>query len=67
MAQKYPPNRKHTFVWLALLAVLAIPAFLPAQVTTARLEGIVVDKTNAVIPGVTVVVINVGTNIPYEA
>ena len=50
---------------LALLMVVSIP--LRAQVTTARLEGTVKDKTGGVIPGATVVAKNQGTNLPYEA
>ena len=68
MNPKILPNRKYSsiaFVFLAML--LVFPLILDAQVTTARLEGIVKDKLGGVIPGATVVVTNVGTNIPYEA
>ncbi len=49
------------------LITLAFSALLYAQVTTARLEGIVKDKSGAIIPGATIVAKNLGTNIPYEA
>jgi hypothetical protein len=52
---------------LPLAVLLCLPAGAGAQVTTARLEGVVRDSTGAIIPGATVVVTNVGTNIPYEA
>ena len=52
---------------LFLGVALCAPAAVEAQVTTARLEGIVKDSTGAIIPGATVVVTNTGTNIPYEA
>lgn len=52
---------------LFLGVALCAPAAITAQVTTARLEGIVKDSTGAIIPGATVVVTNTGTNIPYEA
>ncbi|MGH9844259.1 MAG: TonB-dependent receptor domain-containing protein, partial [Blastocatellia bacterium] len=37
-----------------------------AQVTTARLEGVVKDQTNAVVPGVTVIATQEGTNLAYK-
>jgi hypothetical protein len=47
----------------ALLWQFLLCANLSAQVTSARLEGIVKDATQAVIPGVTVTATNEGTNI----
>lgn len=37
-----------------------------AQVTTSRLEGVVRDATEAVVPGVTIVATHVSTNIAFE-
>lgn len=55
--------------WLVVIQLLAILIFVgnaAAQVTTARLEGVVKDQTDAVVPGVTMVATNVGTNIATE-
>ncbi len=45
----------------ALIAV-AIPAAAQTQITTAVIEGVVVDASGAVLPGVDVEVRNVDTN-----
>jgi len=53
---------------LAVLVFLfAFPAIVDAQVTTARLDGVIKDSSGAIIPGVTVVAKNDATGIPYEA
>jgi carboxypeptidase family protein len=55
------------FFLIAALLVLLAPAALMAQTAgTATLEGVVSDSTGAVLPGVTVVVRNLGTNVPRE-
>src|SRR5688500_5150875 len=41
--------------------------FLFSQAVSARLEGVVEDQTNAVIPGVTVVATNAATNLTYDS
>jgi hypothetical protein len=53
---------------LALILVLALLCQAAiAQVTTARLEGVIKDQTDAVVPGVTIVAIQTGTNLTFEA
>jgi hypothetical protein len=53
---------------LALILVLALLCQAAiAQVTTARLEGVIKDQTDAVVPSVTVVATQTGTNITFEA
>ena len=53
---------------LALILVLALLGQTAiAQVTTARLEGVIKDQTDAVVPSVTVVATQTGTNITFEA
>lgn len=51
---------------MLLLACLGLPEYVNAQVTTARLEGIIRDATDAVVPGVTVVAIQTATNLTFE-
>jgi hypothetical protein len=51
--------------WVALLAVLACLAFpsrLVGQSTTGTIQGTVSDQQEAVVPGATVTIRNVGTN-----
>jgi len=47
----------------ALIVLLAIAAPASAQVTTAAIEGVVTDSSGAVLPGVTVELRNVDTNL----
>jgi len=49
-----------------ILAVALMVGLGMAQVTTARLEGVVKDATDAVVPGVAVTAINEATNLTYE-
>jgi hypothetical protein len=44
-----------------LLTLAVLPATAPAQLTTAAIEGLVLDPTGAVIPGATVTVAGEGT------
>src|SRR5947207_2749157 len=46
----------------AVSVALAIPAAAQTQITTAVIEGVVVDTSGAVLPGVEVEVRNVDTN-----
>jgi len=67
---RYPSNNGQRSIFLisALVAVLLLFTLsAAAQVTTARLEGLVKDATQAVIPGVVVVATHTGTNISTEA
>jgi len=53
---------------LAALILLAFPvSALMAQTAGARLEGIVKDQSQAVIPGVTVTAVNENTGISYTS
>ena len=53
---------------IAVLILLAVPASaLVAQTAGARLEGIVKDQSQAVIPGVTVTAVNENTGISYTS
>jgi len=61
----YYSSTRRVVVCLGLLCIMVVSA--AAQVTTARLEGVVKDQSGGVIPGVTVVAKNLGTNVPYEA
>ncbi|MFQ5790784.1 MAG: TonB-dependent receptor domain-containing protein, partial [Acidobacteriota bacterium] len=45
---------RYVFLFLSLLALLAVPLPLPAQITTGNIVGTVTDETGAVLPGVTV-------------
>jgi len=51
---------------LTFVLLLAASTALHAQAVSARLEGLVQDSTEAVIPGVTVVATHVDTNLTYE-
>lgn len=58
--------RKYGLRVLFACALLSIPLNSLAQVTTARLEGVIRDQTQAVVPGVTVVATQRGTNLTFE-
>ena len=53
---------------LVALAVVLFVAAIPAsgQVLTSRVDGRVLDQTGAVVPGVTVTLTNVATNLARE-
>ena len=53
---------------LVALAVVLFVAAVPAsgQVLTSRVDGRVLDQTGAVVPGVTVTLTNVATNLARE-
>src|SRR5215510_14295024 len=53
---------RHALVAIAILLAVTIPAAAQTQITTAVIEGVVVDTSAAVLPGVTVEVRNVDTN-----
>ena len=53
--------RRHCFVLLLLLTVLAIP--LAAQTITGTMNGTVSDRTGALLPGVTVTIRNADTGL----
>ena len=61
----YRPVTLRIAVIIGLLACGS--SLVLGQGVSARLEGIVKDPTGGVIPGVTVVATNEGTNLPYEA
>jgi hypothetical protein len=67
MALRHFNNRRSVFVTALLLVLFVCTQYAVAQVTTARLEGVVKDPTDAVIPGVVVVATNAGTNVSTEA
>ena len=50
--------------WAIALIVLAVPR-VAAQVETARISGVIVDSTGAVIPGAAVIFVHVATNTRY--
>ena len=54
------------FILVTLLILLALPALSLAQVATARLDGVVKDATNAVLPGVTVLATHTATTISFH-
>ncbi len=60
-------GRTRAYAWAAACAwialVLLVPTRVSAQVTTATLEGAVKDDSGAVLPGVTVSVINEATGV----
>lgn len=47
--------------------MLLVCGIISAQITSARLEGIVKDASQAVVPGVAVIATNEGTNISYTS
>lgn len=68
MALRHPSIEQRNIFVTALLVILFLSTqYAVAQVTTARLEGVVKDPTDAVIPGVVVVATNTGTNLSTEA
>ena len=67
MALHHIRDQRSIFVTALLLVLSVSIPYAVAQVTTARLEGLVKDQTDAVIPGVTVVATNTGTNISTDA
>lgn len=50
---------------LLIICMLLVCGAVSAQIASARLEGTVKDASQAVIPGVTVIATNEGTNISY--
>ena len=52
---------------LALVGILAFPAFSGAQITRGAVSGTVRDATGAVVPGASVTVTNMDTNISRSA
>ncbi len=70
----FPDASKHSriVVRLGLIVIQLVTLALfagsaAAQVTTARLEGVVKDQSAAVVPGVSIVATQVSTNITFEA
>jgi hypothetical protein len=60
--------RALAFVLVGVLIVsVGWPAGLRSQAVSARLEGIIQDQTQAVIPGVSVIATNTATNISYNS
>jgi Carboxypeptidase regulatory-like domain len=53
----------HWTIMLAICMALTSPAGAQTQITTAGIEGVVVDASGGVVPGVTVEVRNVNTNL----
>lgn len=54
-----------SFAVLALLVLFCVPAL--GQTITATVTGTVADSSGAVIPGVTVIAVNQGTQATYSA
>src|SRR5919106_5001577 len=50
----------------AVLALALLPAVAAAQTATGNIEGVITDQTGAVIPGATVLVRNMETNLTRE-
>ena len=50
----------------AVLALALLPAFAAAQTATGNIEGVVTDQSGAVVPGATVLVRNMDTNLTRE-
>ncbi len=53
---------RHMLTALAILLALTLPAAAQTQITTSVIQGVVVDTSGAVLPGVDVEVRNVDTN-----
>ena len=53
---------RHVLIAIAVLLAVRIPAAAQTQITTSVIEGVVVDASAAVLPGVTVEVRNADTN-----
>src|SRR5947207_2038186 len=51
----------------ALILMMSTAATGSAQVTSARLEGLIRDATGAIVPGVNVTATQTGTNIVFDA
>src|SRR5688572_8679183 len=51
----------------AIVVLLLLPSIAIGQTVSARLEGILSDQTQAVIPGVTIKATNTATNISYDS
>src|SRR5262249_12996826 len=57
-------------VWIVFILYIFVPVSVhhaSAQVVTARLDGLVQDQTQAVVPGVNIAVTNEATNIAYTS
>jgi outer membrane receptor protein involved in Fe transport len=61
-----PAGWLRRIVSAAVVAALLIPAVARAQSATGSLEGVVVDSTGAVLPGVTVTIVHQGTGLSRE-
>ncbi len=60
-------NKVFRFLTAAVFAVVSLSGTAIAQTAaTGNIEGIVTDTTGAVLPGVAVVVKNIGTNVTRE-
>src|SRR4030095_16043719 len=60
-------NKVFRLLTAAVFAVVSLSGVAFAQTAaTGNIEGVVTDTTGAVLPGVTVVVKNMGTNVPRE-
>src|SRR5262245_17642699 len=59
--------RRTTIVSVLVLLVFISAPNNFAQVTTARLEGIIKDPSGAIVPGVNVTATQIGTNITFDA
>src|SRR5260370_15284595 len=53
--------------FLAIVAACLVAGMAWSQVSTSRIEGTVVDATNAVVPNAVVKVTNEDTSVTYEA
>ncbi len=59
-------NRFASVALALAIAVLGIPGLLQAQGLTGQISGTVTDTTGGVLPGVTVIIRNVGTGLTRE-
>jgi len=55
------------YLFLLVAAMLVVPAFSYAQVTTATLVGVVSDASGGVLPGATIVATNMGTGVARQS
>src|SRR5713101_5459282 len=62
-----PVSRTNSLWALLLVLALAVPIAAHAQVLYGSLTGLVTDSTSAVLPGVQVVALNLGTGLSKEA
>ncbi len=46
----------------SVLFIVGLPAVLAAQTITGTIQGVVTDQSGAVLPGVSIRIINLGTN-----